>query len=400
MSQSDAPDTEARGFGTSLALAGLSTAPTLLLVPFSTTIATWGGRQANEPGMLFNLTLAGSCVGTLVGGAWVARTDPLAVLRIALPSAALATALVGLSPGWRFLALTLPGMASLLAIVYLAVTALISRQHPRGTRRRLSVQLMVLSGMGVLLPLAAGWIAARCTPPAALHAWALMTGVIAAGLASLVPSLRRCRLQPLRPPVRAGSSPRWRNLGWAGILAALHVGADTALFCWAPILLAGFGPAPIPPAWVLSGYALSYLIGRSLLAALPERLWGRGLLVAPGLVAAAVLLPVLIRPPGFFPGFLLLVLASFFYGLEYPSLLGHLATRDQASFPLTLSATAMGGALGGWLSTAVVGAAAPRFGLATALLVAPACLASFSLLAWNMTRAARASSTLPATLAT
>jgi fucose permease len=194
---------------------------------------------------------------------------------------------------------------------------------------------------------------------------------------------------PAAPATQTASASRARALDLAGIgiLAALHVGGDTAMYLWAPSLLAALpGPAPLPPAWVLSGIAVAYLVGRVAMAAAPEGLWERRLLVLPGMGATALLAIALGGSCGFAATFALLVAASSCYGLEYPALVGVLARRDPSAFPAALSACNLGGAIGGALMTSQVGLANASVGVASALLIAPACFFAFSLLAWRLTR--------------
>jgi fucose permease len=280
-------------------------------------------------------------------------------------------------------------MSALLGCVYLAATALLSGRRHGAVRQLLSLQLAVLAGIGILVPFAGGWVATHLAAEPAQRVFALAVAGIALAFAALMRPVRT--MSVAAPPAAPGAASlaRWPDLAQVALLTALHVGADTAIFCWSPSLLDARGPAAVPSAWVLSGFALSALVGRSLLAAMPERFWERRLLVAPGVVAAALLLAVLLGAPGFGATFVLLVAACSCYGLEYPALLGFIARGDPAGFPLKLSATAAGGAVGGWLVTALIALAAPSSGLAAAMLIAPACLVAFSLLAWSMSNGGR-----------
>jgi MFS family permease len=196
-----------------------------------------------------------------------------------------------------------------------------------------------------------------------------------------VTGVQTCALPIYRPAV-APVVTGWTLCLVPAVLSALHGGTDSVMARWAPTFYGeAFTQVLFPPAWVLSGYALAYFVGRALLSFLPEGRGERLLLIVPGLVGGGLLLAAL-ACRSFGVSAALYVAASLLYGLEFPVLLGIIARRMPAHMGRTI---ALGGlasyALYGGLSV-LVGAIAQAAGdLRPALLICPFGFIAFSLLA-------------------
>jgi hypothetical protein len=117
------------------------------------------------------------------------------------------------------------------------------------------------------------------------------------------------------------------------ILLGLHGLADTVLYVWMARFLgsASFAEQPVGPGFVLSGYAVSYLLARGLLALLPEHRADRALMVLPGLLGGGVLIAgILTRSYLCTVGGYLL--GALFWSAEYPAMLSVLAREQTGRF--------------------------------------------------------------------
>jgi MFS family permease len=201
-----------------------------------------------------------------------------------------------------------------------------------------------------------------------LHGPFLATGAVL--IASSLAYRRKKR------PMLAAASPEtaparwhWRDLllppraFLLAVLISIHGVADSALHIWMSRFLesGSFPHAPIAPGIVLSGYALSYVLARAALAALPDRVGRRMVLVLPGLLGGSILIvgilsrSYLLTAGGY-------VLGAFCWSVEYPGLVSTLMQNDRKRFGAAMAASGLMTGLALFASMNLMGLAVQRLG--------------------------------------
>ena len=348
-----------------------------------------GDRKAL--GALFSALAWGGLAGATIGGVIADRFHPVMVLRAGF---AVAGASSLLAAGWPCAGVLVPALAAVsagFAATSVAAFALLPRLVPESPRRIMSANLAVSSFAGIVLPIAAGALLQRAGgADAACGAgsaelsvstgYAVLGAVLLGGLILTlgpVADVPRC---PPRAAVPGGRAVSIRGVVIvAAILGGLHGGVDTTLYQWAPTFLTdSFAERAFPPYWILSAYAVAYFVGRSALAFVREGRWERLLLILPGLIGGA-LLAASFASRSYAASASLYVAASFFYGIEYPVLMGVLARRAPQALASAMGLmTAAGFVCSGVLSLAVGDLAEWTGSTRAAMLILPCGFVAFS----------------------
>jgi cobalt/nickel transport system permease protein len=122
------------------------------------------------------------------------------------------------------------------------------------------------------------------------------------------------------------------HLVLAGLIG-LHGTADTTLNIWMSRFLESrsFHAQPFAPGLVLSGFALSYLLSRAVLATMPDHFGRRAMMVLPGLVGGSIALGgILSRSYVLTAGGY--VLGAFCWSAEYPTMVSAILRHDRRRF--------------------------------------------------------------------
>jgi MFS family permease len=121
-------------------------------------------------------------------------------------------------------------------------------------------------------------------------------------------------------------------------LMVLHGTVDSILHLWMARFLGSgaFAARPIGPGYVISGYAVAYVVSRTVLGMIPEDFGRRVFMVIPGLLGGGVMIlgilshNYLLTAGGY-------VLGAFLWSAEYPAMLSLLAHEQPDRFGAVLS---------------------------------------------------------------
>ena len=146
-------------------------------------------------------------------------------------------------------------------------------------------------------------------------------------------------------------------------LMALHGTADVSLHIWMPRFLeSGSFPAQgILPGFVMSGYALSYVLSRLTMFSIPERFGRRVFLSVPGIAGGACMAAgilsrnYLLTAAGY-------VLGGFFWSLEYPAMMGVLIEKSKRKFGTNMAFSFLIGGISTFIMINLIGVLSRRTG--------------------------------------
>jgi MFS family permease len=352
-----------------LAAIALVALPSLAGLPMSTVSLFPGDLHGIGSAAAFAAVAWGSAVGIIIAGLITEWAQPRAALRWSLLLAAVGLAAASAVHGVA-LALAIGGACAGLAGIPVAAAALLPRLWPDAPRRLYALQLATMSSAMIVFPVLADALHAP------FHARGLGIAAPVFLACAIVFAIASFRLPPMASrPARdqepAGKPSLALILALAATMGALHGGVDNTLFQWAPSFYAGsFGTAPFPPAWILSGFSASYVIGRLLLGILPDGVGERALLIVPGIAGGTLLLCAL-SSSSYQASAALYVAASLCYGLEYPALIGAIGRFAPRRLGAVLAASSAGSALIWAALTPLVGALAGTTSLRKALMMLP-----------------------------
>lgn len=361
-----------------LGAVGVAGYSTVAIPVLARSLETELGLTAGPLGALLSLGMGGGCVGGLTAG-WLAdRLDPLRSLRLSVLLCAVGCALAaaaGFAHALLWPALVVVGFGA--GGAYVAAGGLLTALFPSRKRGSFSGLMVTNAAAGIVLPpivasldglwqrggLAFQWLLAA--PYAAVAMLLLALAIPLGG----EPAGERER--QLDRPERAGKRRLEPGIVVLIVgLATIHGTADGVLFNWMPRYLGErFPEGPFPAGWVLSCYSAAYLTGRLALTFLPDHFARRALVVLPGLLAGPMVFAALHAPSMYLvtAGY---ALASLFYGLEFPALMGLAAQRYPDRFSTLfgwVSGTtvfAMAGVWGVGRWTEATGAMGPALGVA------------------------------------
>jgi len=339
------------------------------------------------------LLLSSGAWGGLGGAAlfllFLRRTPDMRIFRVCIGIAGICSMMAALAPRPFYLMAAVAGACGGFVVADIAASTLLPSLISGSPRRVLSAKYACYSLVVIAAPFAGGLLTAWSArlgdagPMNVLRCVYFVTGT--AMLAGCFLFGRRTVFAAR--PAGAPATQHWTLCLVPAILAALHGGTDSAMARWAPTFYGeSFAHALFPPGWVLSGYALAYFLGRTLLSILPEARAERLLLIAPGLGGGCLLMAALVcRSFGASAGFY--VGASLLYGLEFPVLIGRVGRHMPAHLGRTIALGSLGtyGLYGG-LSILIGEVAQATGDLRTALLICPFGFIAFSVLAAAWTK--------------
>jgi MFS family permease len=319
------------------------------------------GLTASSLGALLSLGMGGGCVGGLTAG-WLAdRLNPLRSLRLSVLVCAIGCALAaaaGFAHELLWPALVVVGFGA--GGAYVAAGGLLTALFPSRKRGSFSGLMVTSAAAGIVLPLIVAALDGLWQRGGLAFQWLLAApyATVAMLLLLLSATLGGDQASEGEELAAEPGSRRERRLEPAIVvlvvaLATIHGTADGVLFNWMPRYLGErFPDGPFPAGWVLSCYSAAYLAGRLALTFLPDRFARRALVVLPGLLAGPMVLAALHAPSMYLvtAGY---ALASLFYGLEFPALMGLAAQRYPDRFST----------LFGWVSGTTVFAMAGVWGV-------------------------------------
>jgi len=256
----------------------------------------------------------------------------------------------------RMIRICVTGVAGLFsAPLYIAISAYLAKLFPNHRRRVLSLNLATSSAGGMLFPLAAEGLIhlSEHHPPVSFGQVLHTPFLVAGGLMIGAGFIYRARISAgpaVLTPSRSGWS--WRDLllpprtMLLALLIALHGTADTMLYYWMARFLESrsFASQSLAPGVVLSGFALAYLVSRTILAALPDKTCRRAFLVLPGITGGGVLIAGILSRSCVLAacGY---VLGAFCWSVEYPSMVSALMRCDKKRFGAAMAASGLAGGL-------------------------------------------------------
>lgn len=369
-----------------------------ILPVFRSHLKDYLGIGDDKFGLLFAIGPVTGLVSLALGGPLIDRWGARRMIRICVTGvggAMLMVALGGADFRWFAAAAGVAGLFS--APLFIAISAYLAKLFPNHRRRVLSLNLATSSAGGMLFPLAAEGLIhlSEHHPPVTfgqvLHAPFLLAGGLMIGAGFIY----RARI-PAGPAVSATSRSgwSWRDLllpprtTLLALLIALHTTADSMLYYWMARFLESrsFAGQALAPGVVLSGFALAYLVSRTILAALPDKTCRRAFLVLPGITGGGVLIAGILSRSCVLAacGY---VLAAFCWSVEYPSMVSALMQCDRKRFGAAMAASGLAGGLMLSLGMAASGRLIEHIGEAAMwkVMLLPACcfpLVGLGGLAW------------------
>ena len=249
-------------------------------------------------GFLFSIGALCGLVTMLAGGTLVDRYGPRAILRICLMGVAGAMLLIVLAGRQWVLVAAALGVGGLFAgPLGIAVNVYLIRLFPRNRRRILSLRFAAGSvGDLVFASVAEGLLCLTQAFATITFAMVLRLPLALAALVILSASFLYRKRAGLGTTEAQASRWRWhdmllpRRVVFLVILTSLHAVADTLLWTWMPRFLGSesFSVRPIGPGFVLSAFAVAYLLSRVALALVPEHYGRSALMILPGLMGGCV----------------------------------------------------------------------------------------------------------------
>ena len=307
-------------------------------------------------GFLLSVNSGAGLFTVLFAGVLVDRWGARRVLRMSLVGVAIALgclASVGANWGLVAMALALYGMA--LRPLGVAVSSYLVQLFPENRRRVLSLNFAGTSVGGMMFPaIAEGLLHLSRSVPVITFAM-IFHGPFA--LAALVVLGFNFFYRRRASFAHNGKAPR-NNWQWRDMLVearffplialmVLHGTADSVLHLWMARFLGSdsFVAHPLGPGYVISGYAVAYVVSRTTLGLLPENFGRKAFMVIPGVPGGGVMITgilsrnYLLTAGGY-------VLGAFLWSAEYPAMLSLLADEQSERFGAALSLHQLLGAAG------------------------------------------------------
>lgn len=342
-------------------------------------------------GFVLSSLLIGSLFSLLLVGPATDRFGPRRMLQGTLAGVGLAYLLCGFGRSlWALqLGLALSGFFGAAKAVSLP-TFLICL-YPALRRRMVTISLVSLAIPGVVFPLVAQWLLESVEAGAmdfatALHgpfivlAVALLAGQFLLGFSGdageeIVDDEDRQQFR-LREVLTA---PALVVIA----CAALHSGADNALYSWLPKFMeSSFATLPIGTGLMLGLYSAAYAVARVSLAALPEHVGQRIFLALPGPIGGGAMIAALWLG-GPLAISLVYVLMGLLVATEYPALLAEIREGSAARFSAVYGASIWVGNLLAIVNTNAIGFIGQRTGdLRIGLTLGAVGFIVFGLIAW------------------
>jgi predicted MFS family arabinose efflux permease len=320
----------------------VSQATGLIFLVFLPEIAPLLSISTKGIGLLLSCGAWGGLIASVFLALRASRSHTVSLMRVwyALTGLFLFIAALASNAAWLMIALAGIGIGRTGAAIVLLI--MLPRLFPRSPRRIISFHLAAVSLITVILPVTAGLLlawsrTAGISPLSVVRIAFLCGGLILLGGCCLFTGKtaeKSCMSKPARSKfkyLKASFFP--------ALICALHGGTDSAIVPWMqPFFTLSFKEHFFPPAWILSGYGVSYLIGRTLLSVLPEGKKENLLLVCPGIAGGSLFLASFLSV-SYSVSAALFVCASFICGLQYPVLVGMISREmpKQTQTVLSLS---------------------------------------------------------------
>jgi len=325
-----------------VATLGLSTfmSYTAVLPVFGARLLQYFGITNEQFGNLMGLQLLGRLPTLLAVGPLIARLGVRRVIEVGLAGMGVSFLIMGLGRqllGFQAALLTRGFFVGLVAV---ALPAFLIALYPALKRRMVAVHLVAFAAPAILYPLLAGrllrWSAAGGDHAfgSVLHVPFLIIGAIMV-LGALVLGL--FKQEQVRAQVEAPSTIDLRALLSPFpliimLLIALHGAADSTVFNFMAMFMEDhFERLPLGPEWAIAGHSIAYVITRSILAVLPERLGQRAILTLAGPIGGLIIIAGFwwggpIGVPVFY------TVGCLFFAAEYPVLLSEISSRSLGHF--------------------------------------------------------------------
>lgn len=254
----------------------------------------------SQYGLLLNCGFLAGVLGTLLGGASLARFGELRIMRICFAGCAAGLLLSAWPGSWLLFLAGLSLSAFFLAPLGIALQAYLTALYPNRRRKIVALNLVAVAVCGMLFPLLAEFLLSLTRPGNhkdfawILHGLFATTGIII--LAGIVAGTRRTDGgTPGGPSAETRAPDATLSRGAVALLVALlalHSTADNVLALWIPLVLASrsFIAQPFLPGAVLAAVSLAYVVSRLLLSLLPEDRWRRRMMILPGLLGGSLAL--------------------------------------------------------------------------------------------------------------
>ena len=336
---------------------------------FATRIRAYFSINAEQYGTLMGMASIGRIPALLLVGPLIAGVGVRRIAKIALAGIGVSFLIIGIGGKLNALYAGIVVMGLFMALGGVAIPALLIALFPDLKRRIFSIHLVAGAVPGILIPLLAHqmlvWsadkgdraFAAIFFVPFIIAGAILVVGgallgmrkqdqvwveldspsvvIKRRGLPNLlhamtvlrraIHNLRSTVIEVLRDMLNLRS-------GVIVLLVALHGAADNTIYQFLPQFMeAHFQRLPLAPAWAVAGHGFAYLMTRSFLSFLPERVGQRTILILAGPIGGLVVIGTLwCEAPVLVP--ILYTVACLFFAAEYPVLVSEISSRSPGNF--------------------------------------------------------------------
>ena len=321
---------------------------------FGTRIRELFSLSAEQYGTLMGMQSLGRIPALLSVGPLISRFGVRRIAELGIIGSGASFLLLGIGGSLLSFRFGLTSLGLLTAIGAVAYPAFLFTLYPDVKRRIFSVNLVSASAPAMLIPILAGKML-RWSESGGDEAfrWILYVPYLMIGSAlvgcGLFMAVRKYAPDESADNKTGANQPqstsRSRLVELLNIrslleivLICLHSAADNTVYMFLPMLMENqFDDLPIAPAYAVAGHALAYVVTRSLLSVMPERIGQRAILCLSGPIGGLIVMAsIWSGNPTYVP--LLYTLACFFFAAEYPTLISELSSRSIGNLGTILAA--------------------------------------------------------------
>lgn len=346
-----------------------------MLSSFSSMLPVFGPRiievyslTAKDYGEIMGLKSLGGIPGFLLVGPLIAMFGARRVGELSFLGIGIFCFLLGIGQTLTSFRLCMTVLGLFLSIFTVAIPALLISLFPGRKRGMFSVNLVALSLPSMVFPFIANQIIEwsmetdkGVTVAAIFTPFAIIGGLIVMGTVLL--SVWKRNLSPESADIVEGTHHKEEyKLTFSGrlsiaderlktllrqlcsyrtllivLLISLHGAADNTVYTFLPMFTdSRFESLPSLAAWIVAAHGLAYVLTRSILSVMPEKIGQRAILTLVGPIGGSIVIATLWFSPALAVP-LLYLLACLLFAAEFPTLVSELSSRSMGGFGTALA---------------------------------------------------------------